>query len=81
MDPRWRHKNHPGEFAVGNYEVPTFDEDRDGEALKAVREFIERYGTMPDQRSWAAARMSPAEKTIRNRFGSFKNAIAALTRG
>ena len=32
---------------------------------------------MPDQHSWAAPRMTPAEKTIRNRFGSFKAAIEA----
>ena len=77
VGPRCRRKNRSDEFAGGTYEVPTFEEDRDDEALAAVREFVERFGTLPNQRSWAAARMSPAEKTIRDRFGSFKDAIAA----
>lgn len=71
VDPRCRHKNRSGEFSGATYEVPTFEVDRANEAVVAIREFIERFGALPNQRSWAA------EKTIRNRFGSFKEAIAA----
>ena len=46
-------------------------------ALQAVRDFIARFGTRPTAESWATAGMTPSEKTIRRRFGSFRMAVAA----
>jgi hypothetical protein len=45
-------------------------------ALDAVRRFIADHGQPPTAKAWQAARMSPSEKTIRRRLGSFKVAIA-----
>jgi hypothetical protein len=77
VDPSSHNPNPPGVFEGSPWEWITEDSARDGEALEAVREFIERYGAMPNQRSWAAASIRPAEKTIRSRFGSFRAAIEA----
>lgn len=44
-------------------------------ALDAVRSFIAAHGQPPTAKSWREARMSPSEKTIRRRFGSFRQAI------
>jgi hypothetical protein len=44
-------------------------------ALKAVREFGAERGAVPTVASWTAAGMSPSEKAIRRRFGSFKAAV------
>jgi len=44
-------------------------------ALEAVRRFVAERGTLPTATSWALACMSPSEKTIRRRFGSFKAAV------
>ena len=46
-------------------------------ALQAVRDFIARFGTRPTAESWTTAGMTPSEKTIRRRFGSFWMAVAA----
>ena len=46
-------------------------------ALQAVRDFIARFGTRPTAESWTTACMTPSEKTIRRRFGSFRMAVAA----
>ena len=46
-------------------------------ALEAVRDFIVRFGAPPTAASWAAAGMTPSEKTIRRRFGSFRAALEA----
>src|SRR6266542_5227545 len=48
---------------------------RDDEGLDAVRRFIEEHRTLPTVRAWRAAAMSPSERTIRRRFGSFKAAV------
>lgn len=47
---------------------------REAEALAAVRRFMEEHRTLPTASSWQAAGMSPSEKTIRRRFGSFRAA-------
>lgn len=52
----------------------TEDAARDAGALDAVRRFIEEYGELPTQDSWTVAGMSPCERTVRNRFGSFRAA-------
>jgi hypothetical protein len=40
-------------------------------ALEAVRRFVVERGILPTAGSWTHACMSPSEKTIRRRFGSF----------
>src|SRR5712692_3357424 len=45
------------------------------QALEAVRRFMAERGTLPTAASWTRAGMSPSEKTIRRRFGSFKAAV------
>jgi HNH endonuclease len=44
-------------------------------ALEAVRRFVALRGTSPTAASWTHSGMSPSEKTIRRRFGSFKAAV------
>jgi hypothetical protein len=57
---------------------PGFPADR---ALEAIRQFIADHGRQPTAESWQAAQMSPCEKTIRRRFGSFRQAIERAGRG
>jgi hypothetical protein len=47
----------------------------------ALREFAAEHGSLPTAESWTEAAMRPSQKTIRRRFGSFRDAIqrAALT--
>jgi Homing endonuclease associated repeat len=45
------------------------------QALEAVRRFVFERGTSPTAASWTHARMSPSERTIRRRFGSFRAAV------
>ena len=56
------------------------DEDGDVAALEAIRRFIEERETRPNQRFWSTAGRTPAEKTIRRRFGSFAAAIKVAAR-
>jgi hypothetical protein len=51
------------------------------ESLGALREFVAEHGSLPTAESWTEAAMRPSEKTIRRRFGSFREAMqrAALT--
>ncbi len=49
-------------------------------ALEAVRQFIEDHRQVPTAELWAAAGLTPSEKTIRRRFGSFR-AAARLADG
>ena len=51
------------------------------ESVAALREFVAEHGSLPTAESWTEAAMRPSEKTIRRRFGSFREAIrrAALT--
>jgi hypothetical protein len=44
-------------------------------ALAAIRDFIAKHGKRPIAKSWTAAGMTPCEKTIRTRFGSFQAAL------
>jgi len=45
------------------------------QALEAVRRFVAERGTSRTAASWTHSGMSPSEKTIRRRFGSFKTAF------
>jgi len=38
---------------------------------------VDEYGRMRTQDSWTAAGMSPCERTVRKRFGSFQAAAEA----
>jgi sugar phosphate isomerase/epimerase len=42
--------------------------------LEAVRQFMQDHGLPPTPETWTAAGMIPSEKTVRRRFGSFRNA-------
>jgi hypothetical protein len=46
-------------------------------ALRAIRTFVGNVGRVPTAEAWTAARMTPSEKTIRRRFGSFRAAVIA----
>ena len=79
MDPDIHNTNTPA-FRGRLLQAPEC-EGRIGEdlALAAVAGFIQKFGTRPTANSWRAAGMSPSEKTIRRRFGSFGAAIEAAS--
>ena len=64
-------------------EVPLSDvaDTRIAESVAALRTFVAEYGSLPTAESWTEAAMRPSEKTIRRRFGSFREAFqrAGLT--
>ena len=73
MDPAIHNSNTSvfGGRAIGLHSDDAVAGDR---ALEAVRQFLTERGSIPTAASWTAARMSPSEKTIRRRFGSFRAA-------
>ena len=71
VDPSSHNTNPPGVFGGPSLEWLTEDAARNAEALDAVIRFIEQHGQLPTQDSWTAAGMSPCERTVRTRFGSF----------
>jgi len=75
VDPRFRHKNTPDLFGGPCFELGEESNQREEVALEAVRQYIKDYGVEPNQQSWTAAGMSPAERTIRRRFGGFRSAV------
>jgi hypothetical protein len=54
---------------------------RDRHDGEEVGRFVAEHGSLPTAESWTEEAMRPPEKTIRRRFGSFREAIrrAALT--
>jgi hypothetical protein len=79
--PAIRNSN-TSEFTGKRLSVPEGDRGVDlDDALDSIRGFIGAYGARPTAESWTAAGMTPSEKTIRRRFGSFRAAAeqAALT--
>jgi len=68
--------NPPGVFDGTPYELRDSSDDRDEEALAAMRAFVEEFEVRPTAEAWTAAGMTPSEKTIRRRFGSFRSAVA-----
>jgi len=48
---------------------------------RGLRRFVAENSSLPTAESWTRAAMRPSEKTIRRRFGSFREAMqrAALT--
>jgi len=81
VDPAIQNSNTP-KFRGGRLAVPSTEDHRFPEdlALEAVRQFMEDHGQVPTAVLWAAAGLSPSEKTIRRRFGSFR-AAARLAGG
>ena len=47
------------------------------EGIAALRTYVEEQGCFPTEASWTAAGISPSERTIRRRFGSFRSAAVA----
>jgi hypothetical protein len=78
VDPSSHFTNQPGVFGGPAWERETEESSRDANALDAVRRFVSEHGTMPTQDSWTAAGMSPCERTVRKRFGSFRAAAEAV---
>jgi len=75
------HTNPPGVFDGEAVPLPDMANTRIAEAVAALRRFVAEHGSIPTAESWTEAAMRPSEKTIRRRFGSFREAIqrAALT--
>jgi len=73
--------NPPGVFDGEAVPLSNVADTRIEESLGALREFVAEHGSLPTAESWTEAAMRPSEKTIRRRFGSFREAIqqAALT--
>jgi len=73
--------NPPGVFDGEAIPLSDVADTRIEESVAALREFVAEHGSLPTAESWTKAAMRPSEKTIRRRFGSFREAIqrAALT--
>jgi len=73
--------NPPGVFDGEAVPLSGVADTRIAESVAAIREFVAEHGSLPTAQSWTEAAMRPSEKTIRRRFGSFREAIrwAALT--
>ena len=73
--------NPPGVFDGEPIPLSDVADTRIAESLEALRRFVAEHGSLPTAESWTEAAMRPSEKTIRRRFGSFREAIqrAAMT--
>ncbi len=76
MDLSSHNTNPPGVFDGASYELRDSSDDREEEALASIRAFLEEFGVRPTAEAWTATGMTPSEKTIRRRFGSFRSAVA-----
>ncbi len=81
MDLSSHNANPPGVFDGEAIPLSDVADTRIEESVAALREFVAEHGSLPTAESWTKAAMRPSEKTIRRRFGSFREAIqrAALT--
>ncbi len=73
--------NPPGVFDGAPYELRDSSDVRDEKALASIRAFLEEFGIRPTAKAWTSTGMTPSEKTIRRRFGSFKVAVATARLG
>ena len=73
--------NPPGVFDGEAVSLSDVADTRIEESVAAIREFAAEHSSLPTAESWTEAAMRPSQKTIRRRFGSFRDAIqrAALT--
>jgi len=69
------HNSNTFEFGGRRLRLGSSGSGATDQALEAVRRFVAEHGTLPTADSWTHARMSPSEKTIRRRFGSFQAAV------
>ena len=74
MDPAI-HDSNTFEFGGRRLRLGLNGSGASDQALDAIRRFVAERGTLPTAASWTHACMSPSEKTIRRRFGSFKAAV------
>jgi len=81
VDPSSHNANPPGIFEGEAVLLSDVADTRIEESDAVLREFVAAHGSLPTAKSWTEAAMPPSEKTIRRRFGSFREAIqqAALT--
>jgi len=77
VDPRANNPNHPSLFEGVPVPIDDFRRERAAVAIAAICKYVERFGRPPTAEAWVTARMTPSEKTIRRRFGSFRAAIEA----
>ena len=70
-------RTQPAYFGGPALEWLTEDAARDAEVLDAISRFVDQHDQLPTQDSWMAAGMSPCERTVRARFGSFRAAAEA----
>jgi hypothetical protein len=71
------HNSNTFEFGGRALRLDSSQRSASVEALEAIRGFVAERGTTPTAASWTAVGMSPSEKTIRRRFGSFRAATSA----
>jgi hypothetical protein len=71
----------PGVFDGEAFPLSDEADSRIAECVAALRRFVAEHDSLPTAESWTQAAMRPSEKTIRRRFGSFREAVqrAALT--
>src|SRR5712691_8739276 len=67
--------NPPGVFDGEPVPLSNVADTRIAESVAALRRFVAEHGSLPTAESWTEAAMRPSEKTIRRRFGSFREAI------
>jgi hypothetical protein len=67
--------NPPGVFDGEPVSISDVADDRVEDAVAALRMFMEQQGQLPTAARWSEVGMQPSEKTIRRRFGSFREAI------
>jgi len=77
VDPSSHNTNPSGVFRGPPLKWLTEGAARDAEVLDAISRFVDQHGQLPTQDSWRAAGMSPCERTVRARFGSFRAAAEA----
>ena len=79
--PKFPQYDPPGVFDAEAVPLSDVADTRIAESVAAHRRFVAEHGSLPTAESWTEAAMQPSEKTIRRRFGSFREAIqrAALT--
>ena len=75
MDLSSHNANPPGVFNGEPIPLSDVADARIAESLAALRRFVAEHDSLPTAKSWTEAAMRPSEKTIRRRFGSFREAI------
>ncbi len=77
MDLSSHNTNPPDVFDGKAVALTELSDVRLEEGIVALRTFVEEQGCFPTEASWTAAGMSPSERTMRRRFGSFRSAAVA----